>query len=111
MRRAPAKYLIDLMISRQDMQQAQAAAPSRRLSACGRGWRGIIVGLEPPELGPLAWEELERRLLEMGFVEGARIEVRHEGPVGRDPMAVRLDDALVALRRRDAAAVLVVPES
>jgi len=52
-------------------------------------------------------DELERRLLEMGFVEGARIEVLHEGLFGRDPIAVRVDDTRVALRRREAGAVTV----
>jgi ferrous iron transport protein A len=46
--------------------------------------------------------ELLRRLLEFGFVEGARIELIHEGALGHDPIAVRLDDMRVALRRRDA---------
>ena len=43
----------------------------------------------------------------MGFVEGARVEVLHEGLFGRDPIAVRLDDTRVALRRREANAVTV----
>lgn len=50
-------------------------------------------------------DELERRLLEFGFVEGARLEVLHEGAVARDPLAVRLDDMRIALRRQDAAGV------
>src|SRR5262245_17890303 len=53
-------------------------------------------------------EELQRRLLEFGFVEGARVEVLHEGAIRHDPIAVRLDDMRVALRRRDAAEVLVL---
>ena len=51
--------------------------------------------------------ELERRLLEMGFVEGAHFEILHEGPIGRDPIAVKLDETRVALRRRDADALIV----
>jgi ferrous iron transport protein A len=51
--------------------------------------------------------ELERRLLELGFVEGAEVEVLHEGPLGRDPIAVRVNDATIALRRREAMAILV----
>ena len=38
--------------------------------------------------------ELERRLLELGFVEGASVEVLHEGPVGRDPIARRVAQKL-----------------
>jgi ferrous iron transport protein A len=55
----------------------------------------------------LAQGELERRLLEIGFVEGAEVEILHEGMIGRDPIGVRLDDMRVALRRREADAVLV----
>jgi len=51
--------------------------------------------------------ELERRLLEAGFVEGARVALLHEGPMGGDPIAVRLDDMRVALRRREANGVMV----
>jgi len=55
--------------------------------------------------------ELERRLLEIGFLEGAAVEVLHEGPLGRDPIAIRLNDARVALRRREAMAVFVTEEA
>ena len=48
-----------------------------------------------------------RLLLELGFVEGAEVEVLHEGPLGRDPIAVRVNDTTVALRRREAMAIIV----
>ena len=51
--------------------------------------------------------ELERRLIELGFVEGARVEMLHEGLFGGDPIAVRVDDATIALRRREAMAIMV----
>jgi ferrous iron transport protein A len=53
-------------------------------------------------------DELQRRLLEFGFVEGAHVEVMHEGAINHDPIAVRLDDMRVALRRRDAEDVFVL---
>lgn len=53
----------------------------------------------------LAREELERRLLEAGFLEGEIVEVMHHGPVGRDPIAVMVNDTLIALRRSEAEAV------
>ncbi len=73
-----------------------------------RGLRGVVVqvGAESSS-STLAAGELERRLLEIGFVEGARVEILHEGLLGGDPIAVKLDDARVALRRREAQAVLV----
>ena len=51
--------------------------------------------------------ELEQMLLEFGFVEGARVEILHQAPFGGDPIAVRVDDLRVALRRREADAVLI----
>jgi ferrous iron transport protein A len=55
----------------------------------------------------LAASEIESRLLELGFVEGVEIKVLHEGPIGRDPIAVRINDTTIALRRREAMAILV----
>ena len=51
--------------------------------------------------------DLERRLLEIGFVEGAHVRVLHEGLFGRDPIAVQVDATRVALRRRECAEVIV----
>ena len=54
--------------------------------------------------------ELERRLLELGFVEGADVELLHQGLFGGDPIAVRVADATIALRRREAMAIMVAGE-
>jgi len=67
------------------------------------------VRVEDDDYG-LSASELERRLIELGFVEGARVEILHQGLFGRDPIAVRINEATVALRRREAASILVVPE-
>ena len=79
------------------------------LGRAGRGFRGRIVrigGDAAADTG-LTPGELERRLLEIGFVEGARVEIVHEGLIGRDPIAIRINETMVALRRREAAAILV----
>ena len=81
-----------------------------RLSAARPGDRGVIVdvgAVSHPDDHGVDVAELERRLLEFGFVEGAQVEVLHEGAIRRDPIAVRLDDMRVALRRRDAEDVWV----
>jgi ferrous iron transport protein A len=79
-----------------------------RLSSFGKGDRGVVRGIDVADHeGGIEAAELERRLLEMGFVEGAKVQVLHEGLIGRDPMAVRLDDMRVALRRREAQAILM----
>lgn len=82
------------------------------LATARRGFSGVIERVAPGPAGPddLPAIELERRLLEMGFVEGARVNLLHEGPFGRDPICIRLDDMRVALRRRDARGVMVRPE-
>jgi len=72
------------------------------------GFRGQIVAVRMNLEGAgLSGAELERRLLELGFVEGATVEVLHEGLFGGDPIAVRLADTTIALRRREAMAVIV----
>ena len=50
---------------------------------------------------------IAERLREMGFGEGLKVEVRHDSPFGRDPMAVRVGSMLVALRRKEAAQIMV----
>lgn len=74
-----------------------------------RGFRGRIHAVEAAlESCTLPAGELEQRLLELGFTEGALIEILHEGFFGRDPIAVRVNDATVALRRREAMAIQVI---
>ena len=84
------------------------AAKCTPLGLAGRGFRGIIgtIAVTEGDHG-LSAAELEQRLLELGFVEGASVEVLHEGPLGRDPIAVRVNDTTIALRRREAMAILI----
>jgi ferrous iron transport protein A len=91
-----------------------AASRFVRLSDARRGASGVIAKVcvdETCQASALARDELELRLLEMGFVEGAKVEVLHEGFIGRDPIAVKLGDMRVALRRREAEGVWVRKES
>lgn len=78
-------------------------------AAVGTAGRIRAVRVERDEHG-LSAAELERRLIELGFVEGARVEILHQGLFGGDPIAVRINEATVALRRREAASILVEPE-
>ena len=81
------------------------------LGAVQRGFRGRIIALDARAAEGLAPDELERRLVELGFVEGDAVEVLHEGPIGGDPIAVRINGTLIGLRRREAMAILVQPGS
>lgn len=77
------------------------------LGLAARGYRGSIHRIEVPDhASSLPAPEIERRLIELGFVEGAEISILHEGLFGRDPIAVRVNGATVALRRREAMAIL-----
>jgi ferrous iron transport protein A len=101
------------MLGRPIEAVAEAATLERplvRLSEARPGDAGAIVEVRaeshPGDHG-VGVQELQRRLLEFGFVEGAEFEVLHEGAIRRDPIAVRIDDMRIALRRRDAEDVWV----
>ncbi len=71
------------------------------LSEARLGDRGVITRVGCVD-GDEHGAELERRLLELGLVEGAQVQLLHQGAFGRDPMALKVDDMRVALRRREA---------
>ena len=78
------------------------------LGLARRGYSGVIHHLAAGDAkSALSAIELESRLIELGFVEGARVEVLHEGIVGRDPIAVRIENVTIAVRRREAMAIIV----
>lgn len=78
------------------------------LGLAKRGYSGVIQHLSAGDVGSaLSAAELESRLIELGFVEGAKVEVLHEGIVGRDPIAVRVENVTIAVRRREAMAIIV----
>lgn len=70
------------------------------LGQMSKGQGGYICRIEGPEV-------TVRRLLEMGMVEEAYVEIVHEAPFGGDPVAVRVRGGLLALRRQEASCVTV----
>lgn len=48
-----------------------------------------------------------KRLRNLGLDEGVHIEALHGGPVGRDPLAVRIGRMTVAIRRAHAQTISV----
>jgi ferrous iron transport protein A len=84
-----------------------ACAGATPLGRARRGFCGRIDTIQATDNGGLTAAELENRLIEIGFVEGARVEILHEGAFGRDPIAVRVNNATIALRRREAMAIHV----
>jgi ferrous iron transport protein A len=90
------------------MTEPNGVLPQMPLGLAKRGYRGVIQHLAAGDAGSaLSDIELESRLIELGFVEGARVEVLHEGIVGRDPIAVRVENVTIAVRRREAMAIIV----
>ncbi len=69
-----------------------------------RGERATIAAIDA-----IGDEIAARRLHEMGFDDGVDIEVLHRGPVGGDPIAVRVGNMTVALRKTLAARISVEP--
>jgi ferrous iron transport protein A len=59
------------------------------------------------------WNRLDEgeacRLRHFGFDEGVTVEPLHLGPFGRDPIAIRVGRMTVAIRRRHAGAISVLP--
>ncbi len=72
-----------------------------RLGELRRGDRGTISSVDGEQL------LLAKQLMEMGFLEGAIVEVLHEAPLSGDPIAVRVRGSIVALRRSEANIVKV----
>lgn len=71
-----------------------------QLSSLHPGESGIIQRLEDGGRG------LSGRLRDLGFTKGSRITFVYKSPLG-DPSAYRIRGALIALRKEDAAAVIV----
>lgn len=100
----------------QPVNGVDEARPQVKLGRGRPGLRGIVmsVGVTDFSSGPANRTfdvELEKRLLEIGFVEGAQVEILHEGFIRKEPIAVRVDNMSVALGRREADAVIVASAS
>jgi ferrous iron transport protein A len=78
------------------------------LALLHKGARGVVSAIDEGNgNGDVAGSTIIRRLMELGFVPGERIEVIEEQRPGGDPIAVRIGCSIFALRRREAQAVMV----
>jgi ferrous iron transport protein A len=77
------------------------------LDRLDRGTPARVVAIGWNDLGPAE----ANRLRHFGFDEGALVELLHQGPFGRDPLAIRIGRMTVAIRRRHALAVQVQIEA
>ena len=72
---------------------------TRTLDRLAAGRRAVVAELTAPE-------DQRRRLQELGFVPGGRVEVVQESPWG-DPVAYAVCGAVIALRRDDARQIAI----
>jgi Fe2+ transport system protein FeoA len=75
------------------------SAESCSLSQLGKGCRGFVVSVEGDR-------DLRRRLLEMGFCNGAQVEMVRRAPMG-DPIEYKLRGYCLSLRADQAQFVQV----
>ena len=80
------------------------------LAALHKGDAGVVqqvLEIDSGVVSDQAGASIGRRLVEIGFVPGERLQVIETVWPGGDPMAVRVGSTVFALRRREAQAVLV----
>lgn len=71
-----------------------------RIDQLAAGIPAIITRIDREACGDTVW----RWLHEMGFDEGVDVEVLHKAPLG-DPIALRVGNMTIAIRRAEAALI------
>lgn len=81
---------------------------TKYLSDLKIGETSIVAGFDTSRIEDQEFAaDLEDRLLEIGFEEGLSVELLHQGPIGRDPLAVKIGTITIALRRTEADAIVI----
>jgi ferrous iron transport protein A len=79
------------------------AVPQTSLLALAYNQPAVVWGVQAVSLH----DPIARRLRELGFVPGEPVRVVAKGPVGADPLLIQIGFTRFALRRAEAARVLV----
>jgi ferrous iron transport protein A len=77
--------------------------PSMRLSELPRRTTATVQGVEDR----MPNDPIARRLRELGFVDGETVQVMASGPLGAEPLLVQVGFTRFALRRAEAARVVL----
>ncbi|MEO6187159.1 MAG: FeoA family protein [Steroidobacteraceae bacterium] len=98
------------------MPDSSATTPNAAivsLASLHVGASGVVAGVleDNAALGEETGATIVMRLIEIGFVAGERFEIIAESRPGGDPMAVRIGGSCFALRRREAASIMVAAVS
>lgn len=86
-----------------------ATVNNLRLDQCAKHARVRIIDLLPQPLFGAQDEQVSLRLKELGFLPGAQLRVIGFGLFGSDPLAVQVNGTKFALRRAEAAKIMVEP--
>ncbi|WP_341677593.1 FeoA family protein [Niveibacterium sp. SC-1] len=78
-----------------------------RLSELPRHETAVISAVEDARDG----DHIAGRLRDLGFVPGEPVRVLAAGPIGADPLLVQIGFTRFALRRAEAARVIVAPSA
>jgi ferrous iron transport protein A len=92
------------VLSIDDYTQPQAC---QALSDLAKGQSARVVGVVAS--GPDVPRDLMRRLSDLGFLPGERVQVLARGPLGGEPVAVRVGTSTFALRRLEADCIRIAP--
>jgi ferrous iron transport protein A len=84
-----------------------SARTCQALSDLAKGQSARVVGVVPS--GPDIPGDLTRRLADLGFLPGEHVHVLARGPLGGEPVAVRVGTATFALRRLEADCIRIAP--
>ena len=77
------------------------------MSDLAKGQSARVVGVVAS--APDVPADLTRRLADLGFLPGERVHVLARGPLGGEPVAVRVGTATFALRRLEADCIRIAP--
>lgn len=84
-----------------------ATRTCQALSDLAKGESARVVGVMPNS--PDVPADLIRRLADLGFLPGEHVHVLARGPLGGEPVAVRVGSATFALRRLEADCIRIAP--
>lgn len=81
------------------------------LSQVDKNRKGRIVGFGFSDQISNENSPMIKRLRDIGFEEDRIVEIMHAGPLGADPLAVRVEGMMIALRRAEAALINIEMEA
>lgn len=102
---APTPVLASEKAAQLSPPSSQAPAASLTLDRLNRHTSAVVVDLVAGH--DAEDQDLVLRLMEIGFLPGESVRIVGTGFPGPDPLAVRVGQATFALRRHEAAKVLV----